>query len=130
MGSYEVMADVYDRWMARERTPYIQWCAYIERQFDDAEVQVQEVLDLGCGTGSIARLLQSSGYRVTGIDPSRRMLARARLKLEPGTRLLCAAMPHIPRSLIGRFQGVVSCFDVVNYLRSTDELRLSGHDRR
>jgi ubiquinone/menaquinone biosynthesis C-methylase UbiE len=39
-----------------------------------------EVLDLACGTGSLAVLLAEDGYRVTGIDASPSMLAKARRK--------------------------------------------------
>ena len=38
------------------------------------------VLDVGCGTGSLSVLLAGSGYKVTGIDFSPAMLARARAK--------------------------------------------------
>ncbi|MFE7316256.1 class I SAM-dependent methyltransferase [Streptomyces sp. NPDC057555] len=39
------------------------------------------VLDLGCGTGSLALLAAERGHRVTGVDRSPAMLARARAKL-------------------------------------------------
>jgi 2-polyprenyl-3-methyl-5-hydroxy-6-metoxy-1,4-benzoquinol methylase len=39
-----------------------------------------EVLDLGCGTGSLSVLLALEGFRVSGIDLSERMLERARAK--------------------------------------------------
>ncbi len=37
-----------------------------------------EILDLGCGTGGSAGKLQKQGYRVTGLDRSQSLLARAR----------------------------------------------------
>jgi SAM-dependent methyltransferase len=40
-----------------------------------------DVLDLGCGTGSLARLAAADGHRVTAVDRSERMAARARAKL-------------------------------------------------
>jgi SAM-dependent methyltransferase len=36
------------------------------------------VLDVGCGTGIVARLFQAAGARVLGVDPDERMAARAR----------------------------------------------------
>ena len=38
------------------------------------------ILDLGCGTGSLAVLLAQAGHEVTGIDTSAQMLALARAK--------------------------------------------------
>ncbi|KQR17487.1 class I SAM-dependent methyltransferase [Cellulomonas sp. Leaf334] len=41
-----------------------------------------DVLDLGCGTGSLAALLAQAGHRVTGVDLSPEMVERARTKLD------------------------------------------------
>jgi SAM-dependent methyltransferase len=40
-----------------------------------------DLLDLGCGTGSLALLAAEAGHRVTGVDASPAMLDRARAKL-------------------------------------------------
>jgi len=40
-----------------------------------------DVLDLGCGTGSLAALLAQAGHRVTGVDVAPLMIERARAKL-------------------------------------------------
>ena len=40
-----------------------------------------DVLDLGCGTDSLALLAAEQGHRVTGVDGSPEMVARARAKL-------------------------------------------------
>ncbi|MFI9025082.1 methyltransferase domain-containing protein [Streptomyces sp. NPDC053560] len=40
-----------------------------------------DVLDLGCGTGSMALLAAEQGHRVTGVDRSPRMVEAARAKL-------------------------------------------------
>lgn len=41
------------------------------------------VADLGCGTGTLTRLLTDEGYAVDGLDLPPRMIERARLKV-PG----------------------------------------------
>ncbi|MGX1787588.1 class I SAM-dependent methyltransferase [Bosea sp. NPDC055332] len=48
----------------------------------------REVLDLACGTGEITRALLSLGHKVTGIDFSEDMLARARAKHGDNARIL------------------------------------------
>ncbi|MEY9969122.1 ubiquinone/menaquinone biosynthesis C-methylase UbiE [Streptacidiphilus sp. MAP12-16] len=40
-----------------------------------------DLLDVGCGTGSLSLLLAESGHRVTGVDLSPRMIGQAREKL-------------------------------------------------
>lgn len=40
-----------------------------------------DLLDLGCGTGSLSLLASEQGHRVTGVDLSPPMVARARAKL-------------------------------------------------
>ncbi|MFI0418811.1 class I SAM-dependent methyltransferase [Spongiactinospora sp. 9N601] len=40
-----------------------------------------DILDLGCGTGSLSLLPAASGHRVTGVDLAPRMVERARAKL-------------------------------------------------
>ncbi|MGW1283653.1 class I SAM-dependent methyltransferase [Streptomyces sp. NPDC002586] len=40
-----------------------------------------DVLDLGCGTGSLSLLAAAQGHRVTGVDASPAMVGRARAKL-------------------------------------------------
>ncbi|MFB7370101.1 class I SAM-dependent methyltransferase [Streptomyces sp. NPDC056222] len=55
-----------------------------------------DVLDIGCGTGSLALLLAEAGHRVTGVDLAPKMVEQARAKLEaahlPGRFLAGDAM--------------------------------------
>ncbi|WP_416976002.1 class I SAM-dependent methyltransferase, partial [Streptomyces sp. 4F14] len=43
--------------------------------------RASDVLDLGCGTGSLSLLAAEQGHRVTGVDRSAPMVALARAKL-------------------------------------------------
>ncbi|WP_376087368.1 class I SAM-dependent methyltransferase [Roseomonas sp. CCTCC AB2023176] len=54
------------------------WKALIRAGLGD--LHGQRVLDLGCGTGEITRMLRALGAEVTGLDLSEAMLARARAK--------------------------------------------------
>ncbi len=65
------------------------------------------VLEIGCGTGSLAARLLARGACVTGIDVSEKMLAVAR-ETAPGAELLHATAAEIDRLGEGRFDKVVS----------------------
>jgi len=56
-----------------------------------------DVLDLGCGTGSLALVAVEAGHRVVGVDLSPRMVERARAKLGGAATVLAgdAADPPV-----------------------------------
>ncbi len=74
------------------------------------------VLDLGCGSGVLAGLLARRGYRVTGVDISAAMIARARARV-PGVRFHRGSFLDVP---FPSSDAVVSVGECLNYL----------HDRR
>ncbi|HBQ63373.1 MAG TPA: class I SAM-dependent methyltransferase [Clostridiales bacterium] len=87
------------------------------------------ILDLACGTGTLAGLLAKRGYAVTGVDSSLDMLAAAREKNDC-LKGLCEFLPEYfcsdMRSVsVGQNFDVVICtLDSFNYILSLDELTL------
>ncbi len=79
MGRATASAEYDDRaqdYAANRRVNPAVRAAMIESNLVSAQTRV---LDVGCGTGNYgAALRQATGCRVSGIDPSREMLARAR----------------------------------------------------
>ncbi len=75
------MAERYDRWLATPAGALAQRLQHelLMRLLDPK--WGESVLDVGCGTGEIMKLLAGAGIRVTGVDRSRAMLAVARRKL-------------------------------------------------
>lgn len=66
-----------------------------------------DVLDLGCGTGSMSLLAAGQGHRVTAVDFSRRMAERAVAKLAgTGARVLVGDATRPPVGA-GRFDAVM-----------------------
>ena len=76
MDSYSGFAYVYDTFM--DETPYEEWKDYIVEILKDNGIDDGLVLDLGCGTGTLTRLLSDSGYDMIGVDNSEDMLCVAR----------------------------------------------------
>jgi SAM-dependent methyltransferase len=58
----------------------------VEFYLDAARAHGDPILELGCGTGRVLVPLVRAGHRITGLDLSEAMLARARAKLEKEPR--------------------------------------------
>jgi SAM-dependent methyltransferase len=90
------------------------WAAFLDDLFGTDEHGVADVLDVCCGTGLLAAELAARGYRVTGVDASEAMLARARSLLGPGVPLIRATLPDLPVEKI--FDAATSTLDGFTYL--------------
>lgn len=76
MEAYSSFAQVYDLFM--DNVPYEEWSKYVIALLKEEKIEDGLVLDLGCGTGKMTRLLAAAGYDMIGIDNSEEMLEIAR----------------------------------------------------
>lgn len=88
----------------------------------------ERVLDVGCGSGLLARVLVAEGYAVTGIDASPAMIELARAHA-PGADFRVTGLPTRRRpgadgGLAGA-DAIVSTGHVLNYLGSRDDVALA-----
>jgi len=78
-----------------------------------AKPDAKNVLELGCGTGSILKRLQDA-YEVSGLDISGKMLSVARKKV-PRSKLVRQDM--VDFRIDGRFDVIFCVFDSINHVR-------------
>lgn len=106
------MAGVYDEIVADPC--HGRWAAYLDVLWSDDDPGVTTVLDVCCGTGLMSAELAALGYRVSGIDASAAMLARARGRLGGDVPLTQATLPDLgPGEIV---DAAVSTLDGLNYL--------------
>ena len=118
--AYTILAQGYDRLTAD--VDYEKWADYVERHFGRSKRPVRSVAELGCGTGSLTKLLAERGYRLTAVDLSPDMLSLADQKCEGlGVRFLCQDMAKL--TLPEPVDAVISCLDSVNYVTRPAALR-------
>lgn len=86
------------------------------------EGRVQDVLDLGCGSGNMTFPLLSRGYGMIGVDASEEMLAEARLQPR-GDEVLWLCQDMRSFELYGTVEGVVCTLDGINHLLSASDVR-------
>ena len=122
MSTYGALAGAYDALLADG--DYLRRVRAIGKALRKSPIPVEHVLDLGCGTGTIACLLAAEGYRVTATDLSQEMLTEAAGKamgLERPPFFLCQSMPRL--RLTEQADAVVSTLDSLNYLTKASDLR-------
>lgn len=78
MNSYERFAEVYDELMTD--IPYDKYVQWIQKYAPATDYK--KLLDIGCGTGTLAIMLNQAGYTVSGVDLSEEMLAVASSRME------------------------------------------------
>ncbi len=133
---YESFAYVYDMFM--ENIPYEEWAENIHSILEKNDIRDGLILDMGCGTGIMTRLLKTMGYDMIGIDASEDMLMVAReLEYDPEeadeapvdedivesfneTLYLCQDMREL--QLYGTVRAAVSTCNCLNYLLTIDDL--------
>ena len=76
MEQYRDFAFVYDELM--NEVDYNGWVKYIEDIIKNENAQVQNILELACGTGNLTIPLTKKNYDIAGIDISEEMLSVAR----------------------------------------------------
>lgn len=122
MEAYTGFAEVYDLFM--DNIPYEEWCGYLVSLLREHSVLDGIVLDLGCGTGNLTRLLAKKGYDLIGIDNSIEMLQIASEKnLENEQEILYLEQDMREFELYGTVKAVVSICDSMNYILEEEELK-------
>lgn len=76
MDAYTCFAQVYDLFM--DNVPYEKWADFLCGQMERYGIRDGILLDLGCGTGKLTRLMADRGYDMIGVDSSAEMLEIAR----------------------------------------------------
>ena len=115
MSAYDALAASYDglTW----DVPYEEILAYLQALLKRHGASPKSVLDLACGTGSLAVLLAEAGYRTLAADASEEMLAMAYDKasdLPDPPFFICQRMEAL--TLPEPVDWVVCCLDSLNYL--------------
>ena len=121
MDAYTSFAQVYDLFM--DNVPYEEWSRYVISLLKEEKIEDGLVLDLGCGTGKMTRLLAAAGYDMIGIDNSEDMLEIARecqYEQEDGILYLLQDMREF--ELYGTVRAVISICDSMNYILDEEDL--------
>jgi predicted TPR repeat methyltransferase len=102
--------------------------AYLDEVLQRHEVRGRRMVDLACGTGTLALMMAEQGWLVTGLDSSAAMLAQAREKVmyaahQEAVLLLQGDMRDGARLLPAESADLVTCtYDSLNYMLTERDL--------
>jgi len=119
MDAYTSFAQVYDLFM--DNVPYEMWGEYLAQLFREYGIEDGLLLDLGCGTGKLTRIMAEKGYDMIGVDYSYEMLDIAKSESEESILYLLQDMREF--ELYGTVRGIYSACDCMNYILEENELR-------
>lgn len=114
---YSQLALIYD--FVMRHVDYARWAEYLAELFVHVHGRVYDILDISCGTGSLAIKLTQLGYRLSGFDQSASMVKQASLKLDK----FGFAVPIWQGSMQGfstkkRYDAVICTYDSFNYCQT------------
>jgi SAM-dependent methyltransferase len=116
--TYDAYASAYDEF--NRGYMYERWTGRLLSKAEEAGLQGDRLLDIGCGTGLSFIPMLDRGWQVTACDISPAMLDVARSKVGDGATLLTADMRELP--VLGEFDLIWAVNDAINYLLTTEEL--------
>lgn len=120
--NYSVLAEIYDTVMAD--VDYETWTDYIDEIILTHNPEAVDVLELACGTGTMALSLEELDcYNIIATDLSPQMIRVAREKGETAhSNVRFLAMDFLDIKLEQSFDVVYMVFDSLNYIHHPSEI--------
>ncbi len=120
---YTALASVYD--LVMEHVDYEHWASYIRGIIKRHHPGARDVLELACGTGSLAVALQDGRFDYLATDASPQMIRVAREKAAlTGAQVSFEVADFRSLRTHDRADVVLLLYDSINYLVESDEVML------
>lgn len=119
---YSALAEIYDSVM--EDVDYETWADYIDEIIMQHHPQAKDLLELACGTGTMALSLEELGYyNITATDGAEAMVNSARLKGDKAeSDVDFQVVDFLDIRLSKKFDVVFMVFDSINYLHRREDI--------
>jgi SAM-dependent methyltransferase len=122
---YRVLSAIYDRWQLSYGKDYSSLIfPHLLKTFRRYAIKSSRLLDVACGTGSLAILLRPYGWQIHCVDGSAGMIREARRKTMPYRPRITVSHQDMRCMHIRRRFDVATCmFDSINHLTTRRDLR-------
>lgn len=118
---YSSLASIYD--FVMRHVDYVHWADHVEAVIFRHNLVPSTLIDIACGTATLAVELTKRGYRVNGADACEEMLDIGRAKvLDGGYQIGLFHRSFLELDGLDRHDCAVSLYDSVNYLMSIEDV--------
>ncbi|MDP6037843.1 MAG: class I SAM-dependent methyltransferase [Candidatus Latescibacteria bacterium] len=118
---YSRLAEIYDHVM--RHVDYVHWAHYVSSLFARHDVVPERVMDLACGTGSLAIEMHKRGFAVCGADGCREMVEIAEKKvLKSGHPISFYHRNLLDLADLQTYDAVLCLYDSINYMMSSEAI--------
>lgn len=114
--SYEKFAEVYD--LVTPEEFYFDYYNFIKKILKSLNFNPQNILDVACGTGRLAKIFLDNDYDVKGLDISESMLEIARKR---GLKVYQSNM--VDFNVGQKYDLIISTYDSLNYVLQESSLK-------
>ena len=122
MSIYDQYALVYDA--SGQITFSIRMIPYLDDLVQHHPPPGRSMLDLACGTGTVALSFSRQGWETYALDASSAMLAQARIKMEQTGHEVTFSQQDMRRFVLPHAVDLITClYDSLNYMLSLSDLR-------
>lgn len=117
MKAYEKLSKFYKKDWGKDSIRYVD---LIKNVIDSFNLRISSILDVGCGTGILAKELKNMDFEVTGIDISDNMIDVAN-ETTTGIEFIVSDMRNF--NLSKTFDMITCAFDAINYVTTDEDMK-------
>ena len=119
---YSQLAHIYDYVM--RHVNYEEWALYLQKIFSNADIRIEKILDISCGTANLPLKLSELGFSCMGFDASPDMVSAAKRKIEKSKHQIPVWVGDMRMfSTQIQFDAINCNYDSINYCSHPNELQ-------
>lgn len=123
MALYDDYARVYDE--SGQIAFSLKMIPYLDKLLQRHPAPMHSMLDLACGTGTVALSFAQQGWEVYGVDASANMLEQAKRKMEQTGQQVAFSQQDMRQFVLPHPVGLITClYDSLNYMLTLADLQL------
>lgn len=128
MGMFDMIAPIYALFFNNQVNYFKKIQDRVKDEIDIS--QYENALDIGCGSGALAKTLYDAGLKVTGVDSSKKMIDQAKKRLKDTNVELLTIDPSLKFPFEDKSFDIIIASYVLHGLESEERFKLYDEMKR